>query len=107
MSERTTKIEEILMRIAAEYIEKESNKTSLITVTRTEITPDLRQAKVFITVYPETKENEVVDFLKRQRSELRDFVKKRMIVKVIPFLDVEIDKGEKARIAIENALRNQ
>lgn len=107
MSERTTKIEEMLMRIAAEYIEKESNKTSLITVTRTEITPDLRQAKVFITVYPETKENEVVDFLKRQRSELRDFVKKRMIVKVIPFLDVEIDKGEKARIAIENALRSQ
>lgn len=107
MSERTTKIEEMLMRIAAEYIEKESNKTSLITVTRTEITLDLRQAKVFITVYPETKENEVVDFLKRQRSELRDFVKKRMIVKVIPFLDVEIDKGEKARIAIENALRSQ
>lgn len=77
----------------------------MITVTRTDISRDMKHGTIFITVLPENKEEAAINFAKRMRSELRHFVMKRLPVKVIPFFEVEIDYGEKNRLHVDELLR--
>jgi ribosome-binding factor A len=98
---KDNRAKEILIRTASKFFELESNKTSLITVTNVEIFAKGKEAKVFITVFPSDKEPEALDFLKRKRTELREFIRKDTKLPVIPFLDVLIDQGEKNRQRIE------
>jgi ribosome-binding factor A len=65
----------------------------------------MKRATIFITVMPESKEKEALEFAKRKRAELRDFLKKNIEIKIIPFIDIEIDRGEKNRQKIDELLR--
>ena len=105
MSERVEKIKEVVRSACAEYLATASNGTSLITITDITVTPDLKQATLFVSVYPESSEDSAINFLKRQRPQMRDHLKKRMATRVIPFLEVLIDKGEKNRQRIDELLR--
>lgn len=101
---RKVKIEEQLREIAAHLIERESNKTALITVTRAEIFERGRKATIYITVLPVVGEESALNFIKRKRPEIKDAIKKRMRISTIPFIDVAIDTGEKARQNIDKIL---
>ena len=105
MSERVEKVKEIVRAACAEYLATASNGTSLITVTDVTVTPDLKQATIFVSIYPETGEESAINFLKRQRPQMRAHLKKRMATRTIPFLEVLIDKGEKNRQRIDELLR--
>ncbi|MDQ5901691.1 MAG: ribosome-binding factor [Patescibacteria group bacterium] len=97
MTLRQEKINNELKEVVARFLEVESNKTSLITVTHLDVSPDLKNAKIYITVLPESKEKAALDFCKRKRTDIKHEIKKRMSLRNIPFVDVEIDKGEKNR----------
>jgi ribosome-binding factor A len=85
---------------------RENNRTSLITITSCTASPDLKKATIFITVFPSAKETAALNFIKRNLGDLREFLKKNMQIKIIPFLDVMIDQGEKNRQKIDELLRN-
>jgi ribosome-binding factor A len=102
---RKEKIEEQVREISARFIERESNKTALITVTRVEVYERGRSATVYFSVLPVASEEAALNFLKRKRAELREAVKKQMNVRTIPFIDVAIDSGEKARQTIDALLK--
>jgi ribosome-binding factor A len=104
-SQRQTQIALEIRSVAQDFFQRESSGASLITVTRAEVSPDMRQGTIFITVLPEDKEEAAINFAKRMRSDLRHMVMKRLPVKVIPFLEVEIDYGEKNRQHIDALLR--
>ena len=106
-SKRQTQISLEILAIAQDFFQRESSGASLITVTRAEVSADLKHGTIFITAIPESKEPAALDFAKRMRSELRHFVMKRLPVKVIPFFEVEIDYGEKNRIHIDELLRKE
>ena len=101
MAWRQEKAEGLIRDIAAEFLERESNQRSLITVTRASVSPDLKRATFYITVLPEEMEEHALDFAKRKRKELREFLKTRVKSRTLPFLDVEIDKAEKTRQRLE------
>lgn len=105
MTDRTDKVEKMIMKIASQFIENESNKSSLVTVSRVNITSDLKEAKIFISVLPETKENEVIEFLKRNLGELRNYFKEKTIIKTLPFFSIEIDQALKLERKIDDAMR--
>ena len=107
MIQRNEKVANFLKELSAQFLERESNGTSLITVTSCNVSPDLKKATVFITVLPDEKEHDALDFAKRKRSELRDLIKKNMQTKAIPFIDIEIDRGEKNRQKIDKLLREK
>ncbi len=104
-SGRNEKIEEQIKEIAARVIERESNKTALITVNRVELFERGRKAVLYITVMPESGEESAINFLKRLRPDIREQVKKNLNIRTIPFLDAEIDVGEKARRHIDELLK--
>jgi ribosome-binding factor A len=102
---RDTKIEEQIKEIAARVIERESNKTALITINRVELLERGRKAMIYIMVLPEEGEDSALNFLKRKRPDMRDEIKKYLKIRTIPFLDVAIDIGEKASRRIDELLK--
>lgn len=107
MTNRTDRIANQIKELAAQFLGRENNRTSLITITSVTISPDLKQAMIFITVFPDAKEKSALQFVKRKRKELREFLKKNMSIKIIPFLNAAIDQGEKNRQKIDELLREK
>ncbi|MCK5285940.1 MAG: ribosome-binding factor A [Candidatus Pacebacteria bacterium] len=101
MTLRQDKVKENIRNIVAQFLETESNRTSLITVTNTNVSKDLKKATIFITVLPESGEEAALNFAKRRRKDIRNYLKKKLDMRVIPFLDFELDYGEKNRQRID------
>ena len=104
---RKEKVSNLVKKLVATYLSRIENRTSLITITRTNLSSDLKKGTIFFTVLPLKKEEEATNFLKRQRKEIRGFLKKNMNMKTIPFIDFEIDLGEKNRQRIDELLREK
>lgn len=104
---RNDKVANALKELAAAFLARENNKTSLITVTAASCSPDLKRATIYMTVLPASKETAALAFAKRKRTELREFIKKYLPIKTIPFLDIQIDLGEKNRQRIDDLLREK
>jgi ribosome-binding factor A len=104
--ERNEKVANLVKELGAQFLERENNGTSLITVTSCNVSPDLKKATHFITVLPDEKEHDALNFAKRRRGDLRTYLKRNIEIKTIPFIDIEIDRGEKNRQKIDELLRN-
>jgi len=104
--DRKKRIEEQLQQIAAEFFKVHASRTALLTVTRADVSRDFKNATIYFTVLPESKENAALAFAKRRGSELRQFAKKQLNLKTIPFFSFKIDRGEKNFYSIIESLNN-
>ena len=94
---RHNRVEEAIREAAAEFLAREANRNTLVTVTRAVLSEDNKRATIFITVLPERGEQGALDFANRNRTELRAFYKKRVKGMLPPDIMYEIDFGEKNR----------
>jgi len=99
---RQEKIKNLIQGLAAQFITIESSNISLITVTNCHIFDKENKAVIYITVLPENKEKESLLFVKRLLGRMREYIASKMKTKSIPFLEVQIDIGEKNMRLIEN-----
>lgn len=106
MSERTLKLQESIKQLAAKFLEIESDKTSLITVTRADISPDLKNSTIYISVLPDAKSEHAVNFCKRKMTDFKHYAKQHMNLRAIPFFDVKLDLGERNRQRIDEISAN-
>ncbi len=104
-SDRQLKYGEMLRKFVSEHLTRESNRDALITVTRVDVSPDLKNATVFYTVIPESKKAAVDGFMLRQRKHLRNYIKKHAHTRTIPYFEVEYDLGEKNRQRLDELSR--
>ncbi len=102
MSDNTKgRFEEIIRALAASFLSQESNRKSMITVTRIEADEQGSRAVIYFTVFPESQEQAVLDFTKRQVGPFREYVKKNARLMRIPFFVFALDAGEKSRQKID------
>jgi ribosome-binding factor A len=101
---RDQRAEDLIKEMAAKFISIESNRTSLVTVTKVNIFNRGKSATIFFTVLPEDKEHVVLDFTRRKRGEFREYMKKNGRFPIIPFIDFEIDLGEKNRQNVDRLI---
>ena len=101
---REEKIKNRIKELSANFIEKKSGPFSLITVTRVLMSKDNKKAKIMVTILPKEKENAAYGFIKRNLGELRKYILSNLKINPIPYLEVEIDKGEKNRQRIDELL---
>ncbi len=94
---RNERLQEALREVAAEFLVREANRNTLMTVTRAVLSEDAKRASIMITVLPDTAEAEALAFANRNRTELKDFFKKRVRGALPPDITFEIDMGEKNR----------
>ncbi len=98
---KATKLKELLRTLAADFFSRESNRTSLITVTDAELHENGKKAVILFTVLPEKDEPAALDFMRRKLSDFRSYVGDHARIMRVPFFDVAVDKGEKNRQRLE------
>lgn len=98
---RQERYNDLLRDIVSSFIKQKIDFKAMVTVMRVETPDNLRSAKVFISAFPEGKEKEAIDFFKRKKNDLYDFVKPRLKMRFLPSFSFEIDKGIKLERKIE------
>lgn len=98
---KDARLKELIMSFAGSFIQRESNGTSLITVTDVALNDNGKFATIFFTVLPLGKEKAAYEFLKRSRGDFRNYFMEKAHMGRIPFFDFEIDGGEKNRQKID------
>jgi ribosome-binding factor A len=98
---RHDRLQEAVREVAAEFLVREANRNTLITVTRAMLTDDMKHVTIFITALPETGEKPALEFANRNRTELRHFYEKRVKGQFPPDVTFEIDMGEKNRLRLD------
>lgn len=103
--QRMSRYAEELAHQAAEFILQEMGKQSLVTVTRAQSSDDFNGVLIFVTVFPESEQEKALAFLKRSRTNFRNFVAKRSPGMRPPTIDFVIDLGERNRRLIDEKLK--
>ncbi len=103
-SARQDKMRQLLREIVAKFFARESGPRSLITVTDVTISPDFKRATVYITTIPTSEEASAVEFAKRKRTELRDYIAATAKLRTLPVFEVKLDEGERNRQRIDELL---
>ena len=101
---RDARAEDFIKSLAMKFISIESNRTSLVTVTNIHLYDRGKSVTIFFTVLPEDKEKAVLDFMKRKRGDFREYMKENARLPIIPFVDFEIDFGEKNRQNVDRLI---
>jgi ribosome-binding factor A len=96
--------EGIIKELAMTFLGRESNRTSLLTVTNVILSDRGKHVKILFTVLPEDKEKQALEFVKRQRTDFRDYLKKNARLPIIPFVEFDIDFGEKNRQTVDRLI---
>ena len=104
-SRRQHKVAEEIAHHAGVFIAREVTPQSLITVTRADISPDLKKITIFVSVLPESHAEEAMRFLKRQRTDFHDFLKEKTALRNVPTVDFVHDIGELNRQRIDELTR--
>lgn len=86
MTRRDERLLSAVSHAVAEYIGRESNRTTLITVTRAELSNSGDHIELMVSVMPTNETGTALDFLNRKRSDMSEFIKKRVELRAIPRL---------------------
>jgi len=103
-SQRQDKMRGILRDLAATFFTREAGPRSLITITDATISPDFKRATIYITTFPTSEETTALEFAKRKRTELREYIRTRAKLRALPVLEIKIDEGERNRQKIDELL---
>ncbi len=98
---RQERMRGLLREIAARFFSREAGLRSLITVTDATISPDFKRATIYITTFPTSEEEKAVDFAKRKRTDLREYIAKYGKLRTLPVLEIKLDEGERNRQKID------
>ena len=91
--------------LSARYLERESNRKSLITITRAELLGEGKTLRCMISIFPQSEEKVALEFAKRKAPDLREYLSKETKTRFVPKITFELDLGEKNRQRIEELLK--
>lgn len=92
MSKRTDKVESVVHHEVATALAEFLPRQSLVTVTGVEVSPDLKQATIWVGIIGEN-EAEVMSQINEVRREVQHSLNRRMTTKFVPRLTFQLDKG--------------
>lgn len=93
-----------LRDIAADFIKTSANTSDLVTVTRAEISDDLKRADIYISAYPPEREKNTLTLLKKQEGELRKYAQARFKRKFLPAFEFRLERGDDQTLRVEELL---
>lgn len=87
------------------YELKNPNVTGLISVTKAKITPDLKYAKIYVSMLNTKNETETLEGLKKSSGFIRTQIAKRINLRITPELVFEKDDSIEYGARIESILK--
>lgn len=97
-------MEGVIKDLAAEFVARNSNRTSLLTVTRVVMSPDQKLVDIMLSVMPRTGEKGALEMLNRHKDDFVEVMKKRTRFHRLPFPTFHADEGEYNRQMIDEVL---
>ena len=105
MSLRIKKVNELLRHEVSQLLFKKVDLSGVfITIISVETSPDLRQAKVKISVIPTEKGEAALRAISQNIFDIQQEINKKLYMKPVPKLRFEIDKVEEKAQEIEKLL---
>ena len=106
MSNRLLRVNELMQReISAHLHSRYSSEAVAITISGVEVTGDLREAKVFYSVFGGADElDRAGRWLRRKLPELRSMVAKNVVMRHVPLLTFHPDTSAARALRIETLL---
>ncbi len=105
MSERILKVNEALRKEIAFIIERDLEIINvLITITDVDCAPDLKGAKVWVSILPENKMGSAIKQLRKNSGFIRSKLGKKIKMRQMPKLHFVIDDTEKHAAEIERII---
>lgn len=86
------------------FREIDISRENFITISRIETSSDLRNSTIYITVFPESKEEEIINQIQRQIYFIQKILNRTLRTKPVPRLRFEIDKLTKAQQKVYETL---
>ena len=77
-----------------------------LTVSKVDTTKDLRYARIFVSVFPESETNYAIKTLEKESGSLRKELSKELKIKILPLLNFKIDTTEAKADEIEKIIRD-
>jgi len=108
MTQRKLQIESLLKRTVSMVLSRDLSDPrvlGLLTVTKVDCSPDLRNATVYVTITPDKYEARSIAGLKHAVRYIQSLVKKRVALRIVPHLDFRLDKAVKKEAAVLAAIR--
>lgn len=106
MTNRIEKVNSLLEHEISKIIQRDISfpDNFLATLTRVSASPNLIQAKVYISVFPEDKSGTAVNILNKDVSNIQHKINKKLNMRPIPKIIFVADKDEAAAGRIEEIL---
>ncbi len=97
MSQRLERVNAAIKELAAEFLRENlsTEEVGWVSVTGVKTSPDLGEARIFFTVFPDHKEKAALERLKRLSGALRGYIAKRLRIKRVPKISFEVDNFTK------------
>lgn len=104
MSQRLNRVNELMRREVSSVVQREFEwKGSLVTISACDITQDLKEGKVFVSILGGNSK-EVLAKLNRNKGEIQRLVAKRVVLKNTPVLTFRIDNSAARGVDVVNLL---
>lgn len=106
---RMNRVDEELKKALSKIISqelKDPKLTGLVSVTSVKTTPDLRYARVFVSMIGCKSQKENLSILKKSSGYMRSLVAKEVNLRVTPELVFEFDESIEYGAKIDNILKN-
>ncbi len=89
---RNIRLAGVLQPLISEILEKENYAADIIiTVTEVDINKALTQAKVFLSIYPETKSKEIFQDIEKNIYKIQQQINKKCQIKIVPKIIFKLD----------------
>lgn len=108
MSFRKQQVESLLHRAISTVLTQQLSDpriVGLLTVTHVDVSPDLHDAFVYVSVVPEKYQKKTLAGLKHARGFIYSLVCKAVTLKTVPHLDFRLDAALKKEVAVLSAIR--
>lgn len=106
MKQRQLQVGSLLQRELGNYWERHIDlpKDTILSVARVEVAPSFDQAFVYISVWPEAKEKEILTELKEGIYQTQKYIDRRLRMKKVPKLVLRSDTQSLSRREVEDIL---
>lgn len=107
MTRRTRQVGELLKEELTDIIRKEVKdpRIGFMSITEVDVTPDLRQARVYVSVLSEEEREGTMDALASAAAFIRHHLKPRLRMRQIPYLEFRGDRSMEYAQHITETLR--
>lgn len=95
MSNRTVRVNELIQREISDILRKRYQSEAVaVTITEVRVSPDLRDARVFVSVIgSEELAEEKLRWLRSKAAEIREEVSRRIVLKYLPKFEYILDQS--------------